>query len=162
MPGYLASVYLHILAALIWVGGMLFLTLVLVPVTLKMEPPRRGALLAEVGRRFRWVGWSCILVLAVTGAVNLSHRGISVADLFTGTFIAQHRGVVLLSKLIAVVVMVALSALHDFVLGPQVTKALQNAPQRVPALRRRTSWLARANLALGLAVLALAMFLVRG
>ena len=162
MPGYLASVYLHQLAALIWVGGMLFLTLVLVPVALRMEPSRRGALLADVGRRFRWVGWGCMVVLAVTGLILLGRRGITLADIFTGHFISGPRGVALLSKLVLFAAMVGLSALHDFALGPQVARALQTAPQRAAGLRRRTAWLARANLALGLAVLALAMLLVRG
>ncbi len=162
MPSYLASVYLHQLAALIWVGGMLFLTLVLVPVALGLEPPRRGALLAAVGRRFRWVGWACILVLVVTGLLLLDRRGVTPVGIFRGDFISEPRGVVLLSKLVLFAAMVLLSALHDFVLGPQLARALQTSPQRAPGLRRRTSWLARANLALGLAVLVLAMLLVRG
>ena len=161
MAGYLATVYLHILAAVIWVGGMLFLSLVVVPVALRLSPERRGALLSDMGSRFRWVGWACIVVLAVTGVLLLERRGTGLGEVFAGAFIGGPRGVVLLTKLSAFGAMVALSLLHDFVLGPRLTIALQTAPTRAKGLRRGTSWLARANLALGLAVLVLAVLLVR-
>lgn len=150
------------LAAVIWIGGMLFLTLVLVPASQSMEPQRRGVLLADLGKRFRLVGWTCILTLVATGLINLNHRGISPADLFTGAFLSERRGVVLLTKLSMIAAMIVLSAVHDLVLGPQLTQALRTGPQHAARLRRRTSWLARANLALGLAVLMLAILLVRG
>lgn len=59
---------LHILAAIIWVGGMFFAYMILrtVAATL-LEPPVRLALWSQVfGRFFPWV-WGAIVVLLSTG-----------------------------------------------------------------------------------------------
>ncbi|ROR29534.1 CopD family protein [Inmirania thermothiophila] len=58
---------LHLLAAVVWVGGMFFAYLVLRPAAAALEPPVRIALWREVlGRFFRWV-WGAVLVLPLTG-----------------------------------------------------------------------------------------------
>lgn len=59
---------LHLLAAVVWIGGMFFAHFCLRPATLAvLEPPQRLALWNRVFRRFfRWV-WTAILVLPVTG-----------------------------------------------------------------------------------------------
>ena len=60
-------VFAHIIAAIAWIGGMLFVALVLVPVLRRGPRELRAALLDRVGRRFRTVGWAAIAVLLVTG-----------------------------------------------------------------------------------------------
>ncbi|HET7833488.1 MAG TPA: CopD family protein [Gallionella sp.] len=59
---------LHLLAALIWVGGMFFAYVVLRPAAVQiLEPPQRLRLWHSVFTRFFvWV-WSAIVVLLVTG-----------------------------------------------------------------------------------------------
>ncbi|SFU35938.1 CopD family protein [Halomonas korlensis] len=59
---------LHLLAALIWVGGMFFAWLILRPVAATLlEPPTRLTLWLGVFRRFfPWV-WGTILILLVSG-----------------------------------------------------------------------------------------------
>jgi len=58
---------LHILAALIWVGGMFFAYVMLRPSVGPLEPPVRLALWRRVfARFFPWV-WVAIAVLLVTG-----------------------------------------------------------------------------------------------
>jgi len=58
----------HILAVLIWVGGMFFAYLVLRPAAVEvLEPPHRLRMWNSVFRRFFvWV-WSAITVLVVSG-----------------------------------------------------------------------------------------------
>lgn len=62
------AITLHLLAAVIWVGGMFFAYLVLRPVAgILLEAPIRQALWADVFKRFfLWV-WVSIVVLLVTG-----------------------------------------------------------------------------------------------
>ncbi|MGH8354084.1 MAG: CopD family protein [Pseudomonas sp.] len=64
-----APVYaLHVLAALIWVGGMFFAWMILRPAAVGvLEAPARLQLWLEVFRRFfRWV-WVAVLVLPISG-----------------------------------------------------------------------------------------------
>ena len=163
---YYLSVYLHILSAIVWVGGMLFLSLVVVPVARNMPPAERGALFGRIGRPFRAVGWACIVLLVVTGAINSAYRGVTWESLASGHLLASDFGRILTAKLGLVTLMVALSIWHDFVLGPASARALERkdpgAPRAVATLRWRASWAGRVNALLALLVVALAVALVRG
>lgn len=73
---YLLSVWVHILAATVWLGGMLFLVLVVVPWLRKGGGTDAAVFLRETGERFRSVGWGCFFVLLITGTFNLWFRGV--------------------------------------------------------------------------------------
>lgn len=62
------AIALHLLAAVVWVGGMFFAYVALRPVAGSLlEPPLRLPLWAQVfGRFFPWV-WAAVVVLLVTG-----------------------------------------------------------------------------------------------
>jgi uncharacterized membrane protein len=61
------AITLHILAAVIWVGGMFFAYLAARPAAKMFELPQRAALWASVlDRFFPWV-WAAALLLPVTG-----------------------------------------------------------------------------------------------
>ncbi len=61
------AVSLHILAAIVWIGGMFFAVLVLRPAAGPLEPPERLALWRRVfARFFPWV-WLSLVVLLGTG-----------------------------------------------------------------------------------------------
>jgi len=66
---------LHVLAALVWVGGMFFAWLVLRPATVAaLEGPARLRLWVEVFQRFfRWV-WLAVAVLTVSGVAMIHLR----------------------------------------------------------------------------------------
>ena len=69
-------VMLHVLAVIIWVGGMLFAHMQLRPVAANLlEPPVRLTLWVGVfGRFFPWV-WASIIVILVTGFWIISLYG---------------------------------------------------------------------------------------
>jgi len=57
------ALLLHMLAAVIWVGGMFFAHVMLRPAAAALDPPVRLALFRRVlGNFFPWV-WACIIVL---------------------------------------------------------------------------------------------------
>lgn len=61
------AITLHLLATIVWIGGMLFAHFALRPAALALEASQRIALWAGVFRRFfAWV-WAAILMLFVTG-----------------------------------------------------------------------------------------------
>lgn len=161
---YEISVWLHIVAVAIWLGGMLFLVLVVVPWLRAGGRANAVVLLRETGRRFRNVGWACFAVFLITGAFNLSMRGVRLADFVTTEWVASSFGRIVLLKVALFAVIVALSALHDFVVGPKATQALQIDPQSSAAqsLRRRASLLGRLNVVLALIAVFVGVMIVRG
>jgi uncharacterized membrane protein len=156
-------VWVHLLAAIVWVGGMFFLPLVLVPVLRRRDRSLRAELLDLVGRRFRTVGWIAIGTLLVSGVWNLRNRHLSwetilSADLFDGLW-----GRILAWKLAFVAAILVLSAVHDFWLGPTSTRVSRDGDaRRTEQLRRSASWLGRLNALLALAIIFCASALVRG
>jgi uncharacterized membrane protein len=162
---YLLSVWLHLVAVAIWIGGMVFLALVVVPITRRPEHQRIAiSLISQTGRRFRWVGWGCLIVLLLSGTVNLAYRGFGWAEVWNGHLFTGLFGHTLAIKLFCVALILLLSAVHDFVVGPRATAVGQAAPGSSEAirLRRQASWIGRVNLLLALVVVALGVALVRG
>ena len=160
---YQLSVLVHVLAAVVWVGGIFFLALVVVPVARRLPPAERAALLGALGRRFRVVGWVCIALLLATGTANAALRGVTWEGVASGRLFESEFGRLLAAKLAVVLVMLALSVAHDFVVGPASVRLLERQGDGDAAsLRRRASWLARVNALLALLVIALAIALVRG
>ncbi len=151
---HIMIVWAHLLAAVIWIGGMLFITLILAPYLRKLDSiDKRIEITREVGRNFRIVGWICIGVLLVTGIYNVFHH--HPEALFT-----SRAGVILGIKLTLVIIMIGLSILHDFILGPRLTAIKEVGPKYLD-LQKKVSWSARLNLIFGLLVLVFAVALVR-
>lgn len=162
---YLFSVWLHLLAAAVWIGGMVFLALVLIPVT--RQPEHRSvaaSLVHRTGMRFRLVGWACLGLLLLTGVFNVTYRGFGWSDVWSGRLWQGPFSRVLGIKLLLVAAILVLSALHDFVIGPQATALLRANPASQGALqfRRRASRIGRITLLLALIAVALGVILVRG
>jgi uncharacterized membrane protein len=160
---YLASVTVHLLAVMLWLGGTFFLAAVGAPVLRRVEPPAlRADLFRRLGARFRAVGWFAIGLLLVTGVLNLKLRGLLDADILSDAeFWRRPYGRMLGWKLALVAAMISLSAVHDFVVGPRASRLAPGSPEALAA-RRRAAWLARINAALGVALVAVAVRLARG
>ena len=165
MPwSYHVVVTLHVLAALLWLGGMFFLGVVGAPVLRAIEPAElRQRLFHLLGMRFRTVGWIAIGVLVVTGTHMLRARGLLAWSgvLGSAAFWRTPLGVALAFKLAAVTTMIVVSAVHDFLVGPAASRATAGSPEAV-ALRRRAALLARLNALVGLVLVVAAVRLARG
>lgn len=161
---YLLSVWVHILAATVWIGGMLFLVLVVVPWLRKGGRTNAAIFLRETGERFRNVGWTCFGLLLVTGTFNLWVRGVRLSDFARAEWLQSPFGKTVVVKLSAFVVVLVVSAIHDFIAGPRATKAIAADPrsERAQIERRRASVLGRVNVVLALALVAAGVILVRG
>jgi len=161
---YELSVWLHILAATAWLGGMFFLVLVVVPWLRTRDGAMAGAFLRETGTRFRTVAWACFAVLLVTGALNLLARGVRPGDLVSPAWHASPFGRAVMLKLTLFAATLVVSALHDFRLGPRAADALDRDPTSAEAtrLRRLASLLGYIDAVLALALVATAVIIVRG
>lgn len=148
----LALVTLHLLAAVVWIGGMLFLGLVITPVLRGRPPVERATLLHIVGRRFLKIGWTALAILLLTGPTMWALLGFQLTP-------------VLIAKLILVAVILLLSLLHDFSLGPRLVAEMQKGgegKETTIQLRRRVALLARLNTLCAIVVLILGVAVSRG
>jgi copper resistance protein D len=152
------NVWLHILAAVIWIGGMLFLSLVAVPVLRQIDSPLlRTDLFRAMARRFRKLVWICIAILVPTGIGNVLFHGNTVPGSAYMT--------VLHIKLGLVATLIGLGLLHDFVIGPRAGRALSCdglPPTRTDLVMVALApWVGRLNLLLGVVILVLAAAMTR-
>lgn len=163
MSLYYLNVTVHVLAALLWLGGMFFLAAVGAPVLRKVEPPAlRAQLFAALGAQFRRVGWGAIGVLVLTGVVNLHYRGLLRAEVWaSAAFWGSGLGRALAWKLASVTLMIVVSGIHDFVSGPAAARLRAGSPEALRA-RRQASLLARVNALVGVVLVVAAVRLARG
>jgi uncharacterized membrane protein len=160
---YFAVVTVHVLAALLWLGGMFFLAAVGAPVLRAVEPPElRASLFRTLGERFRAVGWISIAVLVATGVTILGLRGLLHTEvLLDREFWTTGFGMALAWKVSAVLVIIGLSLVHDFFVGPAASRAVPGSAE-AGILRRRAAWLARMAALVGLVLVVAAVRLARG
>jgi copper resistance protein D len=161
---FLISMWLHLLAAIVWIGGLAFVAMVLVPVLRGAQPRAQAiAVLRATGRKFMRVAYASLATLVVTGVANLYLKAggswAAVGGLWPTTY-----GRLLAAKLVLVALIVATSLCHDFVVGPAAARALERdaASAEAARLRAAASWLGRLNTLLSLVVMTLALLLVRG
>lgn len=155
----LLLVWLHLLASVLWIGGMLFLSLTLVPV-FKQAPfsAQCGPFFKAVALRFRAFVWGAILVLLTTGPLLLG-------QCLTTPWPPTAWPTVLHVKLSLVCVLLLLTALHDLVFGPRVSRTLRIPEESRSGRDRRlvgaARWVPRLSVVLALGVLFCAVMLVR-
>jgi uncharacterized membrane protein len=133
----------HLLAAIVWVGGTIALVIVAVPPVQRLEGEARAQTLRAFGRRWRPIGWSALGVAIVTGFAIAGRD-----DAFHG---ASHGfDVVLAVKGVLVGLLVAGAYLHDYVLGPGLAEQIRDGkPQSLRPLLRG---IGRANFAFTLVI----------
>jgi uncharacterized membrane protein len=152
-------VWLHVLAAVSWIGGTIFLSVVLVPV-LRREPfaSQRAVLIRTTALRFRPVVWGAIAILLLTGPMLLHQRGIPIMN-------PSGWPTILSIKLGLVAILLLFTVAHDLVIGPRVGRILQMPTESRTSFDHTmvawSSWIARSSLLLTLAVLLAAVVLVR-
>ncbi len=163
MPSlYYLSVTIHVLSALVWLGGMFFLALVGAPVLRAVENLElRQRLFDQLGYRFRSVGWLSLGVLLITGVANLWYRGALSAAMWRDPAFANSGWATALKiKLVAVTVMLIVEAYHDWVLGPRAGRVLAGSPEAL-AMRRQASRYARVSAIAGIVIVVAAVRLAR-
>jgi copper transport protein len=120
--GYAVAVdLLHLLANAAWVGGLLYIGVVLVPALGGLEPRARARVLALGLPEFGVVAILSALLLAATGSLNTTIHLTSIQQFLTTAY-----GRTLFIKIELFLLMVAISAYHAFWLRPQLARALSD------------------------------------
>ena len=156
-------VFLHLIAAVTWLGGMLFLVMVMVPLARRDAGVGFGVLRCAA-EKFVPIAWAAKFVVAGSGAYlawqywNVRPETFFAGDTHFLSFLQMKTGLF--------VIVVVLSLLHDFWLGPRMMDRLEaarssGAPLPTGPGRLFVQWAARVNLLLVLAVVALAVWMTR-
>jgi copper resistance protein D len=146
----LAVLYLHVLGAVVWIGGLAYQVHVLLPAA------RRGAVapFADAARRARPVTWTAIAVVVLSGFYNVTQLGDVQRVMQTGS------GLMLAGKFVLVILAVALAGQRDFAQVTLLNAALASGGDPARPLRSITR-LDRAVLLLALIVIYLGLAISR-
>jgi uncharacterized membrane protein len=66
--------WVHLMGAVIGLGGIGFLLLILIPSLGVLSVEQRDALSKAVARRFRWATWSAVALLLLSGLYSIRHN----------------------------------------------------------------------------------------
>jgi putative copper export protein len=122
----------HLLSAAVWVGGSAALVVAGVPAIRTLDGEARAGALRALGRRWRPLGWSAMGVAILSGLWLSDRHGAFHSEVLDTGF---DRWLMVKSGL--VVLLVAGSLLHDYVLGPRLARELREGAPGAPATRRR-------------------------
>jgi uncharacterized membrane protein len=124
----LVVLWLHVVSAVVWVGGVAYQAHVLLPLA------RRGDVttFAEAARRARPVTWTAIGLVVLTGFYNVTRLGPYDHVIETGA------GLMLAGKFILVILAAAIMGQRDFAQVTLLRAALASGGDPQPALRSIT------------------------
>jgi uncharacterized membrane protein len=164
---YQLSVWIHILMAAIWTGGLIYTAAVAVPYAVSRGGEEQQRILRGLGRRFRWIGWGAIVIAIITGLGNLTLRltPITLGQLLRGeafdpSKVDRFIALWLPMKLWLVGLMIVLMLFHD-VTSMRAAKRYEGSPEIAPGNRLGSIAAGIATL-ITIAVLYVSVRLVRG
>jgi uncharacterized membrane protein len=149
--------WLHMLATVAWIGSLVTISVLVIPAARRVLDPKAYAdLLGQLRRRLDPLSWASLLVLAATGLFQMS-----INPNYHGFLAINNRwAVAILLKHLLFLVMVVISAYLTWGVIPRLQRAalLLAHGKDVPEafhFQQQEALLLRANLVLGLLVLAL-------
>lgn len=157
------SLWLHIGAIVVWVGGLFAVSFVFVPVLWRgVDSPQEAArLVAAVMGRFQRISREIIFLILVTGIFNFMNAGIARGFQFGGIYLSM-----LAIKVILFVAIIAVQAWQSFRLVPRmvaVTTGMEQASATRPGAVKRLERLALitslVNSVMGISVILLGLML---
>jgi putative copper resistance protein D len=124
----LLVLWVHVVAAVVWIGGVAWQAHVLLPLA------RRGevAVFAEAARRARPVTWTAIALVVLTGFYNITQLGPLQGVMQSGA------GQMVVGKFLLVIFAVAVAGQRDFAQVTLLRGALASGGDPQPALRAIT------------------------
>lgn len=155
LVSYYLSVWLHIICAAFWIGGMLVLPLVMIP-AIKNNPEKRQVMMVT-GLKFRFYGYIVFALLLITGITNMYFRGIHFSWEF---FTTARYGRLVVLKVILFVVMMLAALIHDLFLGKKAADKMDEH-DRIQ-IRKVARWTGRILLLVSFAMVYIGVVIARG
>lgn len=113
--------WLHVIAAVVWIGGNLTMAMVIVPYFKRsVSPVERIKTLTQIGKGFEPIVWGCVLVLIFSGIYNI-FGSIDLGDSESLSPFMRTLSI----KLILVLILIILTGIHSFIMGPRIAQAVE-------------------------------------
>lgn len=141
--------FLHLIFAVVWIGGMIFMNLVLMPSLTTLDVNERGKLFGAVAKRFTIVSWTSVLLLLISGLIKTPE------GLLFNT--SSDYGIMLVFKHIIFVLMIISGFLITFIFAPKIRNLTPKPGERpnaeFSAAQNKIKLLSSINMVLGIIVL---------
>jgi copper transport protein len=111
--------WLHLLSTSLWVGGLIFIAITLMPVLWGHESTDRALALVQLLPRFSAIALTSVAVAALSGSFNADVQLTSWSQFLDTTY-----GRTLIVKMVLFIIMMLISAYHAFRLRPALSRAL--------------------------------------
>ena len=154
--------WIHLISASIWVGGSIFLGVVLAPLLKKMSLSieERLELMIKVGRRFNKIALPSLVILIGTGIYN-SHLVLQSTEiLFTSSY-----GAFLITKIVLVIALIVTFAVHIRLFSKDIEQkisARQIADTELKKLNKKGMILGETTVVISVAILFFAALMDAG
>ena len=154
--------WIHLISASIWVGGSIFLGVVLAPLLKKMSLSieERLELMIKVGRRFNKIALPSLIILIGTGIYN-SHLVLQSPEiLFSSSY-----GAFLITKIVLVIALIVTFAVHIRLFSKDIEQkisAKQIADTELKKLNKKGMILGETTVVISVAILFFAALMDAG
>jgi len=154
--------WIHLVSAAVWVGGSLFLGVVLAPILKKMSMPleERLQIMIKVGRRFNRIAVPSLIILIATGLYSSQQLLINPENLLSTSY-----GSYLVIKILLVIALVIAFAVHVRIIRKDVEEKImskQMSEVQIKKLRIKIIILGEVTVVISVAILFFAALLDAG
>jgi uncharacterized membrane protein len=164
---HITFIWLHILGITLWVGPQFFLAVAWVPASRQItDMPTRIAAMRVITRRFGYLGGFGLTLTMAAGTYLIFDWRDHYAVPGDADFLSLRYGVVFVIKMTVLTVMLAVIALHMFVLGPRQLDRLEAqargenvTEEELRSIRKQSMFLSISGLVLTLAIMVLGVML---
>ncbi|TLX83993.1 MAG: copper-binding protein [Thaumarchaeota archaeon] len=152
----------HLVSASIWVGGSIFIGIVLAPLlkTISDSVEGRLSIMVRVGRKFNRIAVPSLIILIASGIYNSTNLLAKPSLLFSTNY-----GLVLLAKIILVIILIITFAIHVRLIRSETQKKIESkalSPELLQKLRSKIITLGRITVIVSVAILLMAALLHSG
>jgi len=147
--------FIHLFITVVYIGGMIFMDLILLPTLKVLEPVQQGKLLGIVAKRFTITAWVCVIILLVTGYLKTPD------GMLLNT--SDSYGIILTIKHIFFLLMIIFGLVITLGIAPKLQKLAPQAGEK-PSLeflrnQKAVGLLSGTNMILGVGIIILASML---
>jgi copper transport protein len=142
------SDWLHLMSTAVWIGGLGFFVIILLPRLRGLSADSRRLYLTAAVHRFSPIALACVVLLVGSGSVSMLAHDTTLDDLLNTDW-----GHALLFKFALLALLIGMGALNMFVTRPRLKALRQNDAAAVEKMSRSFRWLMNGEVTLVAAVL---------